>query len=179
MPIYTIKQNRLEKVQEVAFKNEKEIQNIVEASLGTLFGLELVKSEFELNKLRIDSLAYDTESKSFVIIEYKRDRSQSVVDQGFAYLSLLLNNPDSFILEYAKKTNIPIQDIKLDQSQSRVMFLASSFNIHQQTAINFKDIPGFAGRHRNNRYMITFHCKMIRHICSNALSASSKMDVIN
>ena len=141
MPLFRLQNMSVQPIKETSFNLEKDLQKIVEENLEKIFGLKFISSEFIIHGLRIDTLAYDPETQSFVIIEYKRDRSQSVVDQGFAYLSLLLNNPDSFILEYAKKTNIPIQDIKLDQSQSRVMFLASSFNIHQQTAINFRDIP--------------------------------------
>jgi len=37
-----------------------------------LFELGFVKSEFELHGLRIDTLTFDSESKAFVIIEYKR-----------------------------------------------------------------------------------------------------------
>jgi hypothetical protein len=50
--------------------------------------------------LRIDTLAFDNESKAFVIIEYNKDRNFSVVDQGTAYLNLMLNNKADFILEY-------------------------------------------------------------------------------
>ncbi|MFZ0328463.1 MAG: hypothetical protein WBP64_05315 [Nitrososphaeraceae archaeon] len=57
----------------------------------------IVRSEFELHGFRIDTLAFDKESKAFVIIEYKKDRNLSVVDQGIAYLNLMLNNKaDSF-----------------------------------------------------------------------------------
>jgi len=141
MSLFKLQNKTIQPIKESSFDLEKDLQKIVEENIEKIFGLKFISSEFIIHGLRIDTLAYDPETQSFVIIEYKRDRSQSVVDQGFAYLSLLLNNPDSFILEYAKKTNIPIQDIKLDQSQSRIMFLASSFNMHQQTAINFKDIP--------------------------------------
>ena len=54
-----------------------------------LFDLALVRSEFELHGLRIDTLAFDKESGAFVIIEYKKDRNFSVVDQGVAYLNLV------------------------------------------------------------------------------------------
>jgi hypothetical protein len=47
-----------------------------------------------LHELRIDTFAFDNESKAFVIIEYKKDRNFSVVDQGLAYLNLMLNNKD-------------------------------------------------------------------------------------
>ncbi len=50
----------------------------------------MVKSEFQLNNLRIDTLAFDKESNSFVIIEYKRGVNFSVIDQGYAYLALLI-----------------------------------------------------------------------------------------
>jgi hypothetical protein len=50
--------------------------------------------------LRIDTLAFDNESKAFVIIEYKKDRNFSVVDQGIGYLNLMLNDKADFILEY-------------------------------------------------------------------------------
>ena len=141
MPLFKLQNKIVQTIKETSFDLEKDIQKIVEDNLEKIFGLKFISSEFTVHGLRIDTLAYDPEIQSFVIIEYKRDRSQSVVNQGFAYLSLLSNNPDSFILEYAKKTNIPIQDINIDKSQSRVMFLASSFTIHQQIAINFKDIP--------------------------------------
>lgn len=44
---------------------------MTEANLQELFELDFVKSEFELHGLRIDTLAFDRESKGFVIIEYK------------------------------------------------------------------------------------------------------------
>ena len=65
-----------------------------------MFGYEFVKSELQLGNLRIDTLAFDNENRSFVIIEYKIDQSFSVIDQGYAYLGLLLNNKADFILEY-------------------------------------------------------------------------------
>ena len=101
MALFSIKNDRLERVKEVSFKSErKDIQNTTESSLKEVFGFEFVKSELELGNLRIDTLAFDTENKSFVIIEYKIDQSFSVIDQGYAYLALLLNNKAEFILEY-------------------------------------------------------------------------------
>ena len=65
-------------------------------------GLTLVKSEFTIKNKRIDTLAYDEQTKAFVIIEVKRDKNLSVVDQGFTYLSLMLENKADFIVEYKK-----------------------------------------------------------------------------
>ena len=73
------------------------MQTLVESNLQTIFTLMIVRSEFDLHGFRIDTLAFDKESKAFVIIEYKKDRNLSVVDQGIAYLNLMLNNKaDSF-----------------------------------------------------------------------------------
>jgi len=86
-------------------------------------------------------LAFDNDSKSFVIIEYKRDKNFSVIDQGYAYLSLVLNNKADFILEYNENTNMSIKKDDVDWSQSRVIFISPSFSKYQQQAINFRDLP--------------------------------------
>jgi predicted transport protein len=76
-----------------------------------------------------------------VIIEYKRDRSFSVIDQGYAYLALLLNDKAEFVLKYNEKTGKSMGKNDFDWSQSRVVFVAHSFTTHQQQAINFRDLP--------------------------------------
>ena len=142
MYLFTIEKNdNLNPVREIGFKLEKDIQNISEKNLMKIFGLDFVKSEFSLHNFRIDSLAFDDTSKSFVIIEYKKYKSFSVVDQGYAYLSLMLNNKADFILEYneSKKQNLKRADI--DWSQSKVIFVAPSFTEYQKESINFKDLP--------------------------------------
>ena len=132
----------LQLIKENRFKYEKEIQQMVENNITTLLNLVFIKSEYSLNNFRIDTLAFDFETKSFVIIEYKRDKTFSVVDQGYAYLSLMLNNKADFILEYNenKHDNI-LKKTDVDWSQSRVIFVSPSFTSYQKEAINFKDLP--------------------------------------
>ena len=89
---------KFEYLKEIPFKLEKDIQKVTENNLYTILKLEFVKSEFTLNNFRIDTLAFDKEANTFVIIEYKRDKNFSVIDQGYAYLSLMLNNKADFIL---------------------------------------------------------------------------------
>ena len=141
MAIFKINNSKLETISEKKIDLERDIQKLTEDNLETIFGLKFICTEFQLNGLRIDTLAYDEESKSFVIIEYKRDRSFSVIDQGFAYLSLMLNNKADFILEYNEKMNNNLKRDDIDWSQSRVLFIAQSFTTHQQNAIEFKDLP--------------------------------------
>lgn len=141
MPIFKLNNKRLDKIKKSSFKLEKEIQNLTEDNLINIFNLQIVKSEFSLNGLRIDTLAYDNENNSFVIIEYKRDKNFSVVDQGYAYLSLMLNNKAEFILEYNENCDKNLKRTDIDWSQSKVIFISPSFSKYQQQAINFNDLP--------------------------------------
>ncbi len=141
MSNFEIENLRLNLIKEYPFKLEKDIQNLTENNLKVIFGLEFVKSEFALNNFRIDTLAYDSDSSSFVIIEYKRDKNYSVIDQGYAYLALMLNNKADFILEYNENCKKTLKRNDVDWSQSKVIFLSPSFTNYQRKAINFKDLP--------------------------------------
>jgi hypothetical protein len=140
--IFSINGTKLAEITEKQFPLEREIQRLTEANLHEIFELDYVKSEFELHGLRIDTLAFDKESSAFVIIEYKKDRNFSVVDQGMAYLNLMLNNKADFILEYNESSN-SFHNLKredVDWSQSRIIFISPEFTKYQQHAIGFKDL---------------------------------------
>ncbi len=141
MKLYSITDKKLNPVSSRNFKLEREIQEIVEENLSILFNLELVKSEFRIKNFRIDSLGYDKENKSFVIIEYKKDKNFSVIDQGYTYLSLMLNNKSDFILEYNENGSDNIRRRDIDWSQSRVIFISPQFTEYQKNSVNFKDVP--------------------------------------
>jgi len=141
MPIFNIQKDKLTQVKEKSISLEKELQKITEKNLEEVFGYDFVVSEFQLQNLRIDTLAYDKDKKSFIIIEYKRDRNISVIDQGISYLALMLNSKADFILEYNEKTDKNLKKNDVDWSQSKVLFLSTSFTKFQKHAINFKDLP--------------------------------------
>ena len=141
MTLFSLKNDKLERINKVNFKLERDIQTLTEDNLNEVFGLEFVRTEFQLNNLRIDSLAFDNETNSFVIIEYKRDKNFSVIDQGYAYLALLLNNKADFILEYNEQKEKFLRKDDVDWSQSKVIFVSPQFTKYQQQAIEFKDLP--------------------------------------
>ncbi len=141
MNLYNLNKSQLREIKSHPFKLEKEIQQLVESNLSMLFGLEFVKTEFSLRGLRIDTLAFDKQSNAFVIIEYKKGKSFSVVDQGYSYLSLLLNNKADFILEYQEQSGKALKRDTVDWSQSRVIFIAPQFSTYQKQSIEFKDLP--------------------------------------
>lgn len=140
MALYINQTGILKEVKEKHFKLEKDIQKIFEANLSAIMGLELVKSEFTIKNKRIDTLAYDAQACAFIIIEYKRDKNISVVDQGFTYLSLMLENKADFIVEYNESLRQNMKREDVDWSQTRVAFVSTNFTENQVQATNFKDI---------------------------------------
>lgn len=136
-------ENKLSEISKKSFRIERDLQQVVETNLYELTGLELVKSEFIIKDRRIDTLAYDREKQSFVIIEYKRDQNSSVVDQGFAYIHLMLQYGSELIVEFNENPiglNSHLRRNDVDWTQSKVVFVAPSFNKNQVAATNFKDV---------------------------------------
>ena len=127
MVLFSIKGDKLQKIHRIDFRLEKDIQKITEQNIGAIFGLDFVKSEFQLNDLRMDTLAFDRETRSFVVLEYKKSSNFSVIDQGYAYLALLLNNKADFILEYNESKDDFLGKKDVDWSQSRVIFVSPQF----------------------------------------------------
>lgn len=142
MKLYSIKdKTKLKPIFNIKFDLEKEIQVLFEKNLEELFNLQFVKSEFSIKNFRIDTLGYDSENKSFVIIEYKKDRNFSVIDQGYTYMSLMLNNKSDFILEYNENCGGVLKRDDIDWTQSKVIFVSPHFTEYQKHSINFKDVP--------------------------------------
>lgn len=141
MLLYQINNGKMKEVKEKPFKKEIELHKLCEDNLENIFGLKFVKREFNFNNFRLDTLAFDENTKSFVIIEYKKTSNFSVIDQGYAYLSLMLNNKAEFILEYNESCNDSLKRDDVDWSQSKVIFVSPIFNNYQKESINFKDLP--------------------------------------
>jgi predicted transport protein len=158
MNLYQFNKNHLSQLKENPFKLEKEIQILFEENLNQITSFEMVKSEFSIKGKRIDTLAFDKSSNSFVIIEYKRDKNVSVVDQGFTYLGLMLENKADFVLTYNETLNKSLHSGSVDWSQTRVVFVSPSFTENQRLATNFKDIAielWEIKRYENNLISIT------------------------
>jgi predicted transport protein len=141
MKLFNINGRSLERIFAESFRLEKDIQELVEQNTETLFSLEFVKSEFSVDTFRLDTLCYDEENQSFTIIEYKKDKNFSVIDQGYTYLSLLLNNKAEFILEYNESKEKSLKRDDVDWSQSRVIFISPKYTDYQKHSVNFKDVP--------------------------------------
>lgn len=136
-----IKNNRL--LKQSVFKLEKDIQSFVEKHIPDILGeeYEFVCTEFSVGNFRIDTLAFNKETKSFILIEDKKVENKSLVDQGLTYLKLLKDRRADFILKYneIKKTNYNINDI--DISQSKVIFFSPYYNKYQIYSSDYQNIP--------------------------------------
>lgn len=141
MKVYQNEKGLVKLIKSIPFKLEKEIQIIIENNISEFFDLEIVKSEFRIKTFRIDTLCFDKINKSFVIIEYKNSKNYSVIDQGYTYLSLLLNNKSDFILEYNEQSKRNLRRDDVDWSQSKVLFISPYYTDYQKNSINFKDVP--------------------------------------
>lgn len=141
MAIFKICGKSLIPLKILTFSREKEIQKTTEQNIEVIFGLKFVCSEFSIGNFRLDTIGFDEETNSFVIIEYKRDKNFSIVDQGYAYLSLMLNHKADFVLMYNEKMNSFCRKADFDWSQSKVFFISPSFTPYQIEATNFKDLP--------------------------------------
>lgn len=141
MPLFKITNKKVSSVKERTIDLERDIQNITEENIEEIFGLKFIYSEFSIQTFRFDTVAFDENTKSFVIIEYKKEKNISVVDQALAYLSVMLNNKAEFILLYQEKLGKNIKRDEVDWSQSRIILVADSFTNYQENAIGFKDLP--------------------------------------
>lgn len=98
MRVFAYKNGHLVKTDDPKFK-EDELHSTVESNLSRFFpGLDLVKSEFWVTtSLRIDTLAYDHDRQTFVIIEYKKD-NKSMTEQISEYDEAVKENKERCLL---------------------------------------------------------------------------------
>lgn len=125
------------------FEYEKILQNLIEKNLSTIFpSLEFVTSEFQMENLRPDSIAFDKDRNSFVIIEYKNVKHKGVVDQGMSYHLLLQEKRESFVLLYHRiKGKLLDVENDVNWDEARVIFLSPMFTAHQKRASQSVELP--------------------------------------
>lgn len=136
MPIFSFKGNKLIPIKEERMDLEKDLQRLVENNLQTLFELEFVSSEFNIENFWLDSIAFDPTNKSFVVIEYKKVENFSLMDQGQTYLNLLLDHKAEVILEYNEKLKKQLKRADINWGQTRVVFIGPRFNTYQKRALH-------------------------------------------
>ncbi len=139
--IFSKTEGKLTAKKEIQFKLEKDLQKLVEHNLTGIFGLRFLATELAIDSYRFDSVAYNEEKKAFVIIEYKRGKNESLVDQGYAYLYTLLNRKADFVLLYNEVTGKSKGLKDFDWTQTRIVFVSPQFTAYQKNATAFINMP--------------------------------------
>ena len=106
------------------FDNEYQLHIFTQKHLEELFDLECIASEIQLNRLRLDNLAFDEKTSSFVIIEYKNELDLNVLTQAQDYLDLLLENKEFFLNRLG-------DDIEVEFENTRIMIIGPEFSKNQ------------------------------------------------
>lgn len=124
------------------FDNEKTIQTLIENNLNEIFtDLEFVKTEHQIDDLRIDTIAFDKNRNSFVIIEYKNKKDEDILAQGISYYQLLQENRGEFVLLYNKIKNVSFEINHINWYDARIIFIAPTFTKYQKKASGFAGLP--------------------------------------
>jgi len=101
-----------------------------------IFGYKFVKSEFKIGNFRMDTIAYNPETRAFVILEYKNTKNDSLIDQGYSYLNAIINKKADLILLYKDAFNEFMPIDYFDWSETRVVFISTSLGQYQKSAIS-------------------------------------------
>lgn len=132
--LYNIKGGNAEAITPLDFKYEREIQNLCEKNLETFFGIRFLASEYSTglkHKGRIDSLGID-ENYCPVIVEYKLDSKENVINQGLFYLDWLMDHQANFELLCMKQLG---KQTEVDWTNPRLLCIAKDFTRYDDYAI--------------------------------------------
>lgn len=135
MPIFKKENGTVKQLKTSNFKNEKELQSLVENNLEEIFGIRFIDTEISTGEKhggRIDTLGLD-ENNSPVIIEYKWGEKNNVINQGMFYLDWLVDHKGDFKVATEKRL---VKRVNIDWGQPRLILIASSFNRYDKYAIN-------------------------------------------
>jgi len=115
---------------------EKSLQTMIERHLETFLGVRYLASEYSTGKThggRIDTLGID-ENGCPVIIEYKRDRNENVINQGLFYLDWLMDHKAEFEKLVKGQHGKDTSD-KVMWSAPRLICIAGDFSKYDEYAI--------------------------------------------
>ncbi|MEM9597025.1 MAG: DUF5655 domain-containing protein [Acidobacteriota bacterium] len=118
------------------FPLEKKLQNLIEAHLETFLGVRFLASEYGTGTRhggRIDTLGLD-ENGCPVIIEYKRDSKENIINQGLFYLSWLLDHKAEFQLLVMKQLGPEVAEL-IEWASCRLLCIAGDFTRYDEHAV--------------------------------------------
>lgn len=124
MALFKINNNNVTKLSTIDLAKEKNIQTLFEKNLIIILNVDFLATEYSTSfGGRIDTLGID-KNGSPVIIEYKRNQNDNVINQGLSYLRWLLDHKADFEV-LCKNNKI---DVDIDWTSPRVICVAESYN---------------------------------------------------
>ena len=130
MAIFKDSQGTLSKLNTLPLDKEKNLQKLVEDNLMEVLELHFLATEYTTTfGGRIDTLAVDANGAP-VIIEYKRNKNENVINQALSYLKWLkAQMPEFFQMLMINKLGQAVADsITLDWKNPRVICIAESYS---------------------------------------------------
>lgn len=115
---------------------EKQLQTLIERQMPTFLGVRFLACEYATGKThkgRIDSLGID-ENNCPVIVEYKRNSNENVINQGLFYLDWLLDHQAEFRWLVMEKLDRDVADA-INWSGTRLLCIAADFTRYDQHAV--------------------------------------------
>lgn len=130
MAIFKVNDGKLKKLNTLPLDKERRLQQLLEDNLMEVLELHFLATEYVTTfGGRIDTLAVDTDGAP-VIIEYKRNRNDNVINQSLSYLKWLKTQKQGFFekLMIDKLGKDLADKIKLDWNQPRVICIAEAYS---------------------------------------------------
>lgn len=115
---------------------ESQLQKQIETNMPTFLGVRFLATEYSTRKThkgRIDSLGVD-ENGCPVIIEYKRQKGENVINQGLFYLDWLFDHQAEFQLLVMKVLGNDVAE-SIEWSGSRLICIAADFNKYDEHSV--------------------------------------------
>ena len=91
MPLFRLKDSQITKVNTREFRDEAELEKLIEDNLEELTGIKLLERQYPIPNGRIDTLGIDEDNVP-VVIEYKWIKDSGAIIQGLFYLDWV--NPE-------------------------------------------------------------------------------------
>jgi predicted transport protein len=130
MPIFSNTNNILKMLNVLPLGTERKLQKLLESNLEEVLDMKFIASEYMTTAGgRIDTLAIDNDGAP-VILEFKRNQNDNVINQALSYLKWLkAQRPEFFKMLMIERFGKEAADkIKLDWKNPRVICIAESFN---------------------------------------------------
>ncbi|MGY4968319.1 DUF5655 domain-containing protein [Streptomyces nigrescens] len=136
LKLFCVEDGRATEVTGASVAQEADLQALVERNMEVMLGVRFLATEFSTGDGhggRIDSLGLD-ESGTPVIVEYKKDTSQSVLNQALFYLDWLLDHPYDFHALVQRELGDEVA-AAIDWSRPRMICIASNFTRYDRHAV--------------------------------------------